>query len=552
MENDDSKLSNDKKLLYEFLDSYPQTTKNNTTDITNNSIDTLINFMHFMNSKNKNKSNKQENDIKIDSKINIEKKVKISYSTDEVNNYNGDESNENNNYDNEPNEIINENNIAQENTIPNKEEDFQNVYNKLDVKTKINKEGKAKDYYKNIIKENNNENSNITNDNNFKNISQNKKKKDANKNKNNLFQNYKYQAVLDEANQILQNKYKANNENKNNYSNIILPDVLYPDMIIEKLNERDKKADEETYKEKVYELNKERVKNKNESEKIKKLKINYDNLYSKLQNEISKFNSENFNKYKKDEKEKLEKEKKQLILEQKEIGELRIKYQMNNKLNNKKDKEDIIQLKKMFQKFQEENKSKESNNKILIDKYKRQLDEANNQILLLNAEITKLQSLQNNEEDENYNFNNKDTKDNNIESPRFYDKNKNLKNEIKENKTKDENQINLENEIEENYDLIFPDKYHKEKYKLINIAKTEDGKKINFYDKNKKEIIFQSGVRKEIYYDGYQIIFFTNGDIKQIFPDKKKQVYFFNESKIIQTTIPDNLNFRMDKLKNII
>ena len=121
MENDDSKLSNDKKLLYEFLDSYPQTTKNNTTDITNNSIDTLINFMHFMNSKNKNKSNKQENDIKIDSKINIEKKVKISYSTDEVNNYNGDESNENNNYDNEPNEIINENNIAQENTIPNEE-----------------------------------------------------------------------------------------------------------------------------------------------------------------------------------------------------------------------------------------------------------------------------------------------------------------------------------------------------------------------------------------------------------------------------------------------
>ena len=71
---------------------------------------------------------------------------------------------------------------------------------------------------------------------------------------------------------------------------------------------------------------------------------------------------------------------------------------MNNKLNNKKDKEDIIQLKKMFQKFQEENKSKDSNNKILIEKYKRQLDEANNQILLLNAEITKLQSIQNNEE----------------------------------------------------------------------------------------------------------------------------------------------------------
>ena len=217
-----------------------------------------------------------------------------------------------------------------------------------------------------------------------------------------------------------------------------------------------------------------------------------------------------------------------LTIEQKEIGDLRVKYQMNNKLNSKKDKEDIIYLKKMFQKFQEENKSKEANNKILIDKYKRQLDEANNQILFLNSEITKLQSLQNNnEEKEEIIYNNK-------ESPRFYNKNKN---EINENINKKGNS----KELEENYDLIFPDKYHKEIYKLMNIAKTEDGKKINFYDKNKKEIIFQSGVRKEIYYDGYQIIYFTNGDIKQIFPEKEKQVYFFNESKIIQTTIPDKI-----------
>ena len=40
----------------------------------------------------------------------------------------------------------------------------------------------------------------------------------------------------------------------------------------------------------------------------------------------------------------------------------------------------------MFQKFQEENKIKESNNKILIAKNKRQLDETNNQLLLLKAE----------------------------------------------------------------------------------------------------------------------------------------------------------------------
>ena len=78
-------------------------------------------------------------------------------------------------------------------------------------------------------------------------------------------------------------------------------------------------------------------------------------------------------------------------------------------------------------------------------------------------------------------------------SPRFNTENENNKNEIINNDA-----INSKKEIE-NYDLIFPDKYHKQKYKLINAAKTEDGKKINFYDKNKKEIIFKSGVKKEIY-----------------------------------------------------
>ena len=45
---------------------------------------------------------------------------------------------------------------------------------------------------------------------------------------------------------------------------------------------------------------------------------------------------ENFQKYQKEEKNKIEKDKKKFLLEQKEIGELRIKYQMNNRLNNKK------------------------------------------------------------------------------------------------------------------------------------------------------------------------------------------------------------------------
>ena len=61
------KLSQDKKLLYEFLDSYPKiaTNKSNKNiNNQNNSINTLINFMQFMNSKNKIIENKKENEIK--------------------------------------------------------------------------------------------------------------------------------------------------------------------------------------------------------------------------------------------------------------------------------------------------------------------------------------------------------------------------------------------------------------------------------------------------------------------------------------------------------
>ena len=524
------KLSQDKKLLYEFLDSYPKiaTNKSNKNiNNQNNSINTLINFMQFMNSKNKIIENKKENEIKNNTTNNKEKE-KEEIIQRPLNTQNNNEIYEDNDnkvekaYFNGRNKKISALNYSRD-----KSNDLSNDIVQESIPTKSS-EAKRK---KKIDKL-------------FSNISC--IKKDEGQNKNNLFHNYQYQAVIDEANQILQNKYKVINTDKNN--DIILPDVLYPEMLIDKMKNDDIKADEETYKEKVYELNKERVKNKNENEKIKKLKINYDTLYNKLQNEINKFNMsnqkklENFNKYKNDEIEKIEKEKKQLILEQKEIGELRIKYQMNNKLNNKKDKEDIIQLKKRFQKFYEENKSKENNNKILIEKYKRQLDEANNQILMLNNEITKLQ-IQTNQYKEEEQDNFEDSNKNSYEekSPRFNTENENNKNEIKkEIINTDINSGISKNEIE-NYDLVFPNKYHKQKYKLLNTAKTEDGKKINFYDKNKKEIIFKSGVKKEIYYDGYQIIYFTNGDIKQIYPEKSKQVYFFNESKIIQTTIPDKI-----------
>ena len=62
-----------------------------------------------------------------------------------------------------------------------------------------------------------------------------------------------------------------------------------------------------------------------------------------------------------------------------------------------------------------------------------------------------------------------------------------------------------------------------------------------------KEIIFPSGVKKQIFPDGYQIIFFNNKDIKQIYPDNKI-VYSFYEAKTIETSFPNGVHIY--KLQN--
>ena len=90
------------------------------------------------------------------------------------------------------------------------------------------------------------------------------------------------------------------------------------------------------------------------------------------------------------------------------------------------------------------------------------------------------------------------------------------------------------------YDFIIPDKYSYNNSELLNTLNA-DGKIIKIYSNNKKEINFQSGVKKEIFEDGYQLVHFPNGDMKQHFPDDKI-VYYFNETKTVQTTYPDGLN----------
>ena len=91
----------------------------------------------------------------------------------------------------------------------------------------------------------------------------------------------------------------------------------------------------------------------------------------------------------------------------------------------------------------------------------------------------------------------------------------------------------------EDYDFKIPEKYINQKYKLTKTLKAGD-KIIKIYDDNKKEILFPSGVRKEIFKDGYQIIYFVNGDIKQNHPNGKS-IYYFKQAKTVQTTFKNGI-----------
>ena len=120
---------------------------------------------------------------------------------------------------------------------------------------------------------------------------------------------------------------------------------------------------------------------------------------------------------------------------------------------------------------------------------------------------------------------------------------KNIKrNKINESINKNEFNFDDENDIN-GYDFIIPEIYKKNKDAEIINTVEQDGKKINIYDNKKKEIIFKSGVRKEIFMDGYQLVYFPNGDIKQKYVGKEEKViYFYNETNTVQTTFKNGLN----------
>ena len=81
--------------------------------------------------------------------------------------------------------------------------------------------------------------------------------------------------------------------------------------------------------------------------------------------------------------------------------------------------------------------------------------------------------------------------------------------------------------------MVFPDEYHGESETLSTLTEEivgHDGKIQRFYKCGKKEVLFPNGVRREVWPDGYQVVYFQNKDIKQSFKDGKI-VYYFSDAK---------------------
>lgn len=98
-------------------------------------------------------------------------------------------------------------------------------------------------------------------------------------------------------------------------------------------------------------------------------------------------------------------------------------------------------------------------------------------------------------------------------------------------------------DTEDDYSLVFPDKYHggeNETAEVVQESEGTKGKLFRLYSNDKREILFSNGVRKEIFPDGYSVVYFANEDIKQTFPDGKT-VYYFSDAGTVQSTLPDGM-----------
>lgn len=339
---------------------------------------------------------------------------------------------------------------------------------------------------------------------------------------------------------------------------------------------------EQRIDEQIKQLNIEIVKFKEERAKVFELKNEYEKLHQHFIDELEQFNIQkrDFEIEREIEEKKYEKEKKNLLQEMKGYNSIKIQNQ-NMILTAKRDKEQIEKLKNEINKIQKESKKKEITNKLMIDKLKKQIEEIKREPIIEQKEVKKIkgrstsqyQSISKSKTSLQFSQKNLSTKQvNNIKQYNksrtslnpFPNKQKSkakynssrrnqLKETIKEVPMIQKKQVKKDYHVEmikdlitksklknDNYDFIIPEQYYNTEYTLIKSAQTTEGKQIKLFTNNKREVLFPSGVKKEIFNDGYQIISFKNGDLKQIFPDQKS-IYYYNDAKTVQTTYPDGL-----------
>lgn len=92
-------------------------------------------------------------------------------------------------------------------------------------------------------------------------------------------------------------------------------------------------------------------------------------------------------------------------------------------------------------------------------------------------------------------------------------------------------------------DLIYPSKYSLSKKETVTKQNfQQDGTIVREYDTGRKEILFSSGQKKNIYPDGYTLINYINGDIKQIIPNYKETYYYYKD-KTLQVKFNDGSTY---------
>lgn len=72
--------------------------------------------------------------------------------------------------------------------------------------------------------------------------------------------------------------------------------------------------------------------------------------------------------------------------------------------------------------------------------------------------------------------------------------------------------------------------------KVVKCTPLGDGKIQKVYDNNSTEMVLPTGARRETFSNGYSIVHFPNGDIKQTLPDGS-MIYYHGEQEITHITL---------------